>query len=535
MQKNSFVIRHGVIARVIIIVVLIAALYLIVCKDTIIAKVQKGYMAVDALTADEIERRLESSEKTEELPEILFNDHEIAYDIREEKYYVTQNMNSRTWDGFFTCSRGRLYWEEDEYFRQPSKAIEEGHTFTLYCIDEETGDYCVSHVIFTGMPTMAINTVAGETIGDDIQEATVGLSDMKFQGREWQKTGCEVAVRGQSSKGFPKQGYKLVLDKKLSLLGMREDEDWILAALWDDDGLIHNKFSYDVWRNIASSNLVAKDDGTTMEYVELFCNDTYMGVYGLVERIDKKELSLDKKDILYKCSGFQMPDETLGEDFGLSESFEIKHPGEYDAESWLPLKEYLDIYFKEGAADYEEAITAVNLENAIDFNIFIILTRAHDNWVRKNICYVAEYLHDGSGGYKIIKVPWDCNATWGQRLYKGDRNRKLYEPEWITDAYIWSMDTKNLYQTYPDQIQELTLKRWKELRKDILSEERLIAMLDEEFAYLHGSGAYDRNYVRWEEHGREHWEDEYIYEYVTGRLAFLDAYFEEPYFAEEYQ
>ena len=264
MQKNSFVIRHGVIARVIIIVVLIAALYLIVCKDTIIAKVQKGYMAVDALTADEIERRLESSEKTEELPEILFNDHEIAYDIREEKYYVTQNMNSRTWDGFFTCSRGRLYWEEDEYFRQPSKAIEEGHTFTLYCIDEETGDYCVSHVIFTGMPTMAINTVAGETIGDDIQEATVGLSDMKFQGREWQKTGCEVAVRGQSSKGFPKQGYKLVLDKKLSLLGMREDEDWILAALWDDDGLIHNKFSYDVWRNIASSNLVAKEPPWSM-------------------------------------------------------------------------------------------------------------------------------------------------------------------------------------------------------------------------------------------------------------------------------
>ena len=52
-------------------------------------------------------------------------------------------------------------------------------------------------------------------------------------------------------------------------------------------------------------------------------------------------------------------------------------------------------------------------------------------------------------------------------------------------------------------------------------------MLDQEFDYLHGSGAYDRNYVRWEEHGREKWKDEYIYEYVEGRLAFLDSFYQD--------
>ena len=51
-------------------------------------------------------------------------------------------------------------------------------------------------------------------------------------------------------------------------------------------------------------------------------------------------------------------------------------------------------------------------------------------------------------------------------------------------------------------------------------------MLDEEFAYLHGSGAYDRNYVRWDEHGRKTWMDEYIYEYVAGRLSYLDSFYE---------
>lgn len=91
---------------------------------------------------------------------------------------------------------------------------------------------------------------------------------------------------------------------------------------------------------------------------------------------------------------------------------------------------------------------------------------------------------------------------------------------------------KAMYNCYPDEIRELTLARYKQLREDILSKERLYDMLDEEFHYLHSSGAYDRNYIRWEEHGREHWKDEYIYEYVDNRLTFLDAYFEEPYFDE---
>lgn len=84
-----------------------------------------------------------------------------------------------------------------------------------------------------------------------------------------------------------------------------------------------------------------------------------------------------------------------------------------------------------------------------------------------------------------------------------------------------------MYRRYPDEIENLTRKRWQQLRKDVLSKERLFAMLDEEFTYLHGSGAYDRNYIRWEEHGREKWKDEYIYEYVEGRLAFLDSFYQD--------
>lgn len=518
--------------KVIIIIISLCALYFL-ANPGIIGGVESaaGYMSVRTADPGNLEKMLQGMEEVQDMPAPLFNGHPLAYDVSCETYYTTQDMENDIWDGIFSSDSGELWWQEDSYFDSQEQAIAEGHRFTMYCIDKPSGCYRVCQIVFTGMPIMVIGTETGAPIGDELQTANVQVSDMKFGGKEYQSTACEVSVRGQSSRIFAKQGYKLVLDRKMSLLGMRRDEDWILAALWDDDGLIHNKFSYDVWRNIASDNSVAKDDGTTMEYVELFSNDIYMGVYGLVERIDAKELSLDKNDILYKCSGFAAPDEQIAGDFGLGTSYEIKYPKEYDSDVWMPLKEYLDIFASGQIQDYSSAAASLNMENAIDYNIFIILARACDNYAAKNTFYLAEYDRP-AGAYKMTKVPWDCNATWGNGLYKGNFDRKLYNASWAHCAYVWSSDVKSLYQCRADEIRDMTEARWKELRQDILSNERLFRMLDEDFAYLHGSGAYDRNYVRWEEHGREHWKDEYIYEYLETRLAFLDAYFEEPYFDE---
>lgn len=514
------------------IVILAAVLGILVWWTDIVNYLQPGYLSVRIVDSDGLQMLLAGLQETGERPSLAFNDHTVAYDMYSDRYFVTQNMGNGLWDGVLTASAGELYWQEDACFEDYKEAIAGGHSFLLYGIDREKGSYCTYHIVFTGMPVMMIDTMSGAEIGDELQAAKVGVSDMVFAGKEYQSTDCQVSVRGQSSRRFPKQSYKLELDRKMSLLGMRRDEDWILTALYDDDGLIHNKFSYDVWRAIASDNSDPKDSGTTMEYVELFNNNVYMGVYGLTERIDAKELSLEKNDILYKCRGFATPDESVQEDFGLGADYDIKYPKEQGRDTWLPIKEYLDIFAAGEIEDYDAARALLNMENAIDYNIFIILTRACDNYTRKNTIFVAEY-DKASGRYVMSKVPWDCNATWGDGLYKGNLDRKLYNASWAYCAWVWSDDMKQMYQCRPEEIQELTLARWRQLREDILSKDRLYGMLDEDFDYLHASGAYDRNYVRWEEHGREHWEDAYIYEYVENRLNFLDAYFEAPYFDKE--
>ncbi|MDE6406087.1 MAG: CotH kinase family protein [Lachnospiraceae bacterium] len=489
-------------------------------------------MSVRVFDDDRMQALLSGLQEAQERPALTFDGYTPAYDAPTGRYFVTQNMRDGAWNGVFTCESGSLYWREDAYFARFAEAVAEGHVFSLYCIDEQNGSYSSYDVVFTGMPLMMIETASGAEIGDELQTAQMRVSDRKFAGKEYQSTNCQVSVRGHSSRGFPKQSYKVVLDRKMSLLGMRRDEDWLLTALYDDDGLIHNKFSYDVWRAIAADNSDPKDGGTTMEYVELFSNNVYMGVYGLTERIDAKELSLGKNDILYKCRGFATPDESIQEDFGLGVDYDVKYPKEQGRDTWMPLKEYLDVFTAGEVKDYDTARELLNMENAIDFNIFIILTRGCDNYVRKNTFFVAEYDRQ-TGRYVMSKVPWDCNATWGNSLYKGNLDRKLYNASWAYCAWVWSDDIKQMYQCRPEEIQALTLARWKELRQEILSKDRLYGMLDEDFDYLHASGAYDRNYVRWEEHGREHWEDVYIYEYVENRLDFLDAYFEDPYFDEE--
>lgn len=492
-------------------------------------------LTVPAVAAGEIQKMLgEGFREYKVKPELYFDGHSLAYDSAEDVYYITQNMGDGFFSGVLKSSEGRLYWQKDRYFTEFADALAKGHLFSLYCIDEDTKNWCRYRVVFSGMPIMVIETQDGGMIRDDTCDGEMRLFDLRFPGREYVSASCQTNIRGGTSRGFAKKGYKLTLDDKQSLLGMRRDEDWILAALYDDHGLIHNKFSYDVWRDIAGSNLVKKDGGTTMEYVELFCNDTYLGVYGLIERIDAKELSLgETEDILYKCYGRELPEESLDWIPVLDKAYEIKYPAEEDLANWQPLQEYLEVFTdKDGIADYEQAVSLLNMENAVDHNLFIMLSYGCDNNRRKNTFFLAEWGGNANPGYTMIKIPWDCNATWGNFWRRGEEfNNTIYEPVRITDPNLWSEDMKALFLCRPDEIGELMRRRWSELRRDILSQERLVAMLDGEFSYLHGSGAYDRNYRLWP-NGTAYWDDRYIYEYVEGRLAYLDDYFETPWLDE---
>jgi len=97
---------------------------------------------------------------------------------------------------------------------------------------------------------------------------------------------------------------------------------------------------------------------------------------------------------------------------------------------------------------------------------------------------------------------------------------------------MWGPELYWLFKKDPERTTALLQERWTELRKNVLTEEVLSGMAREDLEMLHDSGAYDRNYEKWP-NGIEYWNEDYLFEYIEGRLPFLDEYLKDPYLIDE--
>lgn len=486
----------------------------------------KDIMTVQTLPMEELEPLLEGKEDAYMEPEILLDGGKIGYDAEQNMLLIPQNLSTGSFEGELEAADGTLYFLSDEGFGNKAEAISQRKIFQLFWVrEEQTWMY---NVFFTGMPVACMLPEAGIEEQEEIQ-GSIWLFDPYRSAARYQQTECSWHKRGATTKNYEKAGYKLSLKEKKSFLGMRKDDDWIFNALYDDEGLIHNRLSYLVWQEIAGSNSVANDEGISMEYVELFIGNEYRGVYGLLERIDKKQLSMSEKDILYKYRDQILPEQ---EDYYASGEepeeavVTIEYPKVFEEEDWEPLKQWVNLLVLGEMKDYEEGSSLLVMENAVDYNLFNQLIYGMDN-IMKNVYFKAEY--QGNGSYRMSKIPWDLNMTWGNSWvddYNCGFNR--YKEKNITATDGFSEDMAVLYQSYGKEVSALLWERWQELRREIITTEHITELLDRELWYLHASGAYDRNYQKWPP-ACDCWQEELIYEYIEGRILFLDSYYEQLY------
>ena len=463
---------------------------------------------------------------------LLINNADAAYDKTKNVVYIPQNIELNEYIGKLTTEDGgyKLYIKKDKLIKNKARAIESGYAFTLYAVGKE--DYYKGELVFTGMPIM--NIYEDEEIAYNydrknrlIRTGYMVIDDPYRNSATTLKSSCSFHVRGGSSYNYEKSNYKLELDDgKQSLLGLRKSKDYILNSLYDDAGLIHNKVCMNIWEKISEYNSVPNDEGIQGEYLELFINNEYKGVYLLTERIDKSTLSLGEKDKLYKCRADRVPEEYNYTNEMTDEMYPIfvlKYPKEDVPENWVTIKQWVNYYLKDGIDSYEEGKAFLNLENAIDYNIFNLLIYGVDN-IRKNVYFIARYNEDGT--YQIEKVPWDMNETLGNIwIDMSESNFTLYDAEGYKDVYTWTNDVNALYYENPLKISQKIYNRWNELRQSgVISEKVIIEILKMEMSYLHETGAYERNYEKWP-HGIEYWDESYAYEYVKKRIPFLDEYF----------
>ena len=330
-----------------------------------------------------------------------------------------------------------------------------------------------------------------------------------------------IHIRGVSSSIFPKLAYKMEFfekspgknkrDANRSLLGMREDNEWILYAGYDDQERIRNVFSSELWfSSCAGANEFGVQNGNEYRFVELFMNGKYWGLYALGTPLDAKQMKPLKKTenvqnvFVFKKSFWSevysdLPEGTLMRDYEARGNDTLTHE-DFAREI---LRDY-DSFAGSGAfaKSFDRYTIHADLQNAVDTWLFVLLVQGMDT-VSSNGEFINMFLTfiQEKADVRAIYTPWDLDLTWGNFRSSNAKNNTLpYGLNSTDNSYVMLRNPANaLLQSDPQQI----IRRYRVLRESVWSDERIQNLIDTYESKIFDSGAYLRDIQKWPDSSSE--------------------------------
>jgi len=390
-----------------------------------------------------------------------------------------------------------------------------GHIYKLY---------------FTKLPIIHINT-NHTIIDEDIVFAGFTLNETD----DTKASLIGIEYRGGFSQTVPKKSFLLkfysdtvnAIKSDVQLLGMRSDNEWNLQAIYNEPLRYNSKSAFELWGKINKLHYQDLEpdavNGISFKYVELLLNGHYQGIYALTERIDRKQLKLIKYDNairgeLYKGISWGASTYTAcphyNNDTNYWSGFEFEYPK--DLVYWENLYGFVDFVINEPDTIFFSSYkNKFDIDNAVDYFIFLNLVRATDN-TGKNI-FVAKYDYNTPYFY----VPWDLDGTFGI-IWDGTKEN-------ITNDILLNGFYKRLiHDCSDDGFTERIKNRWKELRLTILSGNEIKEIINSNFEYLSTNGVYEREGIAWPGYIMSATQLQYTYDWLEMRLKFLDDKFSDP-------
>ena len=347
----------------------------------------------------------------------------------------------------------------------------------------------------------------------------------------------EVKGRGNSSWKRPKKGYSIKLSEPASLLGIPETKKYAIIANYDDDSLMRNYITYKASQLLTGMSYIPK-----CEFVEVYLNGNYNGVYLLVERIDVSETKLNlgegangadisgdyliEKDIDEKVD-FER-DLWFNSPYWANQSrdyFALKYPEVSDS----ILKERFKMYLTEYMEDVHQAVMGesgesytqyVDVDSWVDFIIMQEITKNIDGNL-KTSCYMYK-LRDDDRLY--MATLWDFDRAYGNASWdNADRDHNDYDdcPTGVGVADFMTINSscpwfKALYYNHPEFREEIE-KKYAQYRQTIIPKMR--QLIYEQAAYL--GKAYSANDELW---GTSfHSGVDELANWLNGRVNWLDG------------
>ena len=421
----------------------------------------------------------------------------------------------------------------------------------LYSIHARKGNKEINtKITFTFLPLLVLQGSFGydyaqgsmSLYSPDATEPTISLIKAKWRGgttntADKHKRNYKIKPLNFKGKG-----------QDISLLGMREDNNWILDAGQIDLFRLRNRIATEIWNDFATKPYYASKEpkvksGVAGKVVEVILNNEYRGIYSLTEAMDRKELKLKKYDDknqefhgqLWKVSSWDKATFwDIDKDYDNTQetwhAFETKYPDIEDVNptDYSPLYEAIDFVvnsndeaFKKEAGDY------FDIPVLIDYQLFLETLKPVDN-NGKNMYWG---IYDVAKSKKLTLAIWDLDASVGQDWHC---STPLHPDYVLPNTDLGVKDVFNLYHRLSslnvDNYNEKVASRYQELRKTYFSEENLISRYQGYYDMLVKSGAASREECQWSKDSdiggyplNFKSEIEYIKNWIINRLNYLDS------------
>ena len=385
-----------------------------------------------------------------------------------------------------------------------------------------------------GIPILEIYTEDGSSItSKEVYKTAV----MRLDGKEYS---LRIKGRGNSSwTMFPKKSYRIKLDSKAELCGMTADKDWCLISNYVDPSLIRNKVASDMGKVMKALPFTPG-----YEFVDLFVNGRYLGVYMLSENIENDEDRVDlgggrvtgengeilDMSFLIEIGWNFWSDNIYGKDFFDSEyalRMYIKEP----EVSYAYNNEFMYVHDYIMAAE-RAIVKGEGYEEYIDVDSWVdwfIVTEFTNNTECAGF-YRSLYMYKPLGGKLTAGPIWDSDMAFGnftEDIYGYDGWAS------VDFTYYDLSDNWMKFLTKDEKFMSRVRERWEEMKEDLL--ETALSSVDNCASQIRASQKY--NFLMWPEVlktqigmsrasilGFKDWEQhiDYIKEFIQMRYDWID-------------
>lgn len=334
----------------------------------------------------------------------------------------------------------------------------------------------------------------------------------------------KMHIRGASSTLLDKKSYKINFydkkyksEKEVIISDFYYGNSLILDAIYRDPSKVRNVLSTQLWNDISND---FDNVNIYSEFVEVFINNEYMGIYVFTEPINRRRLALEKSNsdnssVIIKSIGWN----TVGTNTDFEEiysdtyiDYEIKYPNneELYSDAWYNFLNKISNYYNPKVKKTSKIINnTFNNKNYIDITILNSFINNIDSCLIYN-----QYFYMKSFDSKVYIQPWDMEFSFG---YHDSRRKEEY--------MVYDYIVCDFYHENAPEINELLIARYWELRKNILTKEYFDKLLDNYKNKLN-KGAASRDSKLWYEYDIEK-EIEEIRTWIYNRLDYFDSYIKE--------